>query len=90
MDAGKAYGFKMDVNLRIQAEAVAEKQGAWCCDCCGLSGRSACSGLRAEDPVARVAQARHDVAVSVELPVDGGDVRQADRCQQHLADTWFF
>ena len=25
LDAGKAYGFKMDVNLRIQAEAVAEK-----------------------------------------------------------------
>jgi polyisoprenoid-binding protein YceI len=25
LDAGKAYGFKMDVNLRIQAEAVAER-----------------------------------------------------------------
>ena len=25
LDAGKAYGFKMNVNLRIQAEAVAEK-----------------------------------------------------------------
>ena len=25
LDAGKAYGFKMDVNLRIQAEAVAEE-----------------------------------------------------------------
>ena len=25
MDTGKAYGFKMDVTLRIQVEAVADK-----------------------------------------------------------------
>jgi polyisoprenoid-binding protein YceI len=25
MDAGKAYGFSMDVNLRIQVEAIADK-----------------------------------------------------------------
>ena len=41
--AGEAYGFKMDVILRIQVEAVAENQGAWCCHCGGLSRGSACS-----------------------------------------------